>query len=135
MVEKLLTPRLCGCRQVDVFDVAYSRMCDKITASTDFESVRRAHAEFLSNVTVHSYLRDRVRSLCQLLLKPRQCAGASRRCLVLSQTRRASIMKMLQLAMDFTALVDRVSLDPKAKIPLEAPRLASLDKVRVRCGR
>ena len=47
--------------QVDVFDVAYARLCSKISKSTDFESVKRAHQEFLSNVTVHSYLRDRVR--------------------------------------------------------------------------
>lgn len=75
-------PAWCG-HQVDVFDVAYSRMCDKIAASTDFETVRRAHAEFLSNVTVHSYLRDRVRRAARgarLLPLPLTAASLSDGC-------------------------------------------------------
>lgn len=46
--------------QVDVFDAAYSRMIDAIKKSTDFAKVKLAHDEFLTTVTVHSYLRDRV---------------------------------------------------------------------------
>lgn len=47
------------------------------------------------------------------------------------QTRRGSITKMLRLAMDFAALVDRVAVEPKSKLHLEEARLASIDKVGV----
>jgi len=51
--------------------------------------------------------------------------------MALWQTRRASIVKMLGLAMDFCKIVDRVAIEPTSKMPLEVERIAKLDRVRV----
>ena len=45
---------------MDVIDGAFSALQRRVRSSADFESVQRAHNEFLATVTVNSFLRDRV---------------------------------------------------------------------------
>lgn len=87
---------------VDVLESAHSELRQRVHESRDFDTVLRAHNDFLSRVTLQAFLRDR--------------------------TRRASIQHILDDCMSFTHLVDRVVVDPIRKLPSEFPRLELIAK-------
>lgn len=53
---------LCAYMQMDVVHVCWAEMTQKLSRATDFESVRKAHEDYLNDITGHCFLRDRVRT-------------------------------------------------------------------------